>query len=574
MRRKLLILLMLVSAAIGPAQAEEASAQEAIQISDSPVPDASTFGIDSTRFPHVSYGGSTPQTIEAVLNAIPSSLGPGISQDILMALMSMPVYPDSASSVPKEWLLRRVDRMIRQGAYADALRLVGGVPDTLVTEPITRRYVDLALTLGDLKAGCARVQQALTSEQQEVDGYWSLRQAFCQRTEGKDSEAELTLAIYSEQFAGQQPLALALLQQWGAKTPPLPPFSSSDAQSVPLLVAALEHSASSHAQQRLANGFIHEKEIPAMTPAFAAALAKRDVFPLPLRLSLAAHAIASGAADPALLRGLLETLQPGDAVLPAHRTQAALIADIGTTRSAENKVSAVTHALTAFKRNYTPYVARGMFAPELESFAKERNDIPLTPELVLDLAAYAIERGNTALADSIRHYAAGKAGYDPGFAITHTAIQSALYYNRQLASEQTEAADIPVLTIPQRPGVMWTLRRLVMIQKANGVEVPSETAALSQSAPLANTYSANPASMLALEDAQNQPRTGELVLRSLELLGDGKLAFVSDEVFARCISALQKTGLHTYAAALAQAAILNPPTEALQAPQGSGAVTP
>ncbi len=549
-------------------------ASQEISVMDTAAPDASTFGIDSPRFPHVSFAGSDSRTITSIFDSIPVPLGPGVSQDILIALLMMPVYPDSISALPENWFQRRVDRLIRQGAYADALRLVGSLPDTLANEATVRRHVDLAFTIGDLDEACAQVGKHLANGATQVDAYWSLRQAFCQRNENKQEEAELTLAIYAEQYSGQQSVAYTLLSEWGKAESVLPPFTKSDAESVPLLIAAIKHGMASKAAERISASFINEKEVAALTPAFAVALAEREVFPLSLRLAMMDRAVASGAADPASLRVLLEKVTMKDAIASQYRSQGALIADMNATQSAENKVGAVYNAIVALKRAYTPYVARGMFGKELEAFGASPESFPLTAELALDAAAYFIERNNASRVSDMQRYLEQRGQSDESFKIVSIAIGSALYYNRQLSSEQAKEVIIPSLNTPQRAGAMWILRRLVMVQRAAGVEVPAATVALSQSAPLPNTHSVDSSLMLALEEAENNGRTGELVLRSLQLMGEGKLAYVSDDVFARCISALQKNQQPTYAAALAQAAILNPPTEALQAGGVAGKAYP
>lgn len=558
----LLPLLFLALPAQGAAQ--NAAEQESIRVQDTPTPDASTFGMDSTRFPHVSYAGSTPQQVSTLLAGIPAPLGSGVEKDILTALMMMPVYPDSADAIPPGWFLVRVDKMIRLGAYADALRLVGSLPDGLRDEATTRRYVDLALTLGDLDTACTATTHYLDQSNKQVDGYWNLRQAFCHRVAGEDDKAELMLGIYSEQYPGQQPLAYSLLSNWGNSKEFLPPYSSADGESVPLLVACLKHSKTSKATERLSAGFITEQEVPGMTPALASALAERGVFAYPLRLKLAALAVASGAADATVLRELLEQAKPSQALPLPLQTQAALLSDINSSQSAENKISAVVHALAAFKQDYTPYVARGIVSRELETFTRSPDSYPLTPELTLDMAAYYIERNNSSSARDVQRYLERRASQDEAFRIALASVRSALYYNRLLGGEETEAGTVPEFTTPQRAELMWALRRLVMVQQALGEDVPAASVSLAQTAPLADTLSPTASTMLALEEAEKNGRSGELLLLSLQLLGDGKLAFVSDEVFARCIRALQQAELTSYAAALAQAAILNPPFAALR----------
>lgn len=565
--KRLLVLAILVLASL----AAQASAQE-ISVQDTPLPDASTYGIDSTRFPHVGFKGMTPQTLPPLLESIPSPLGPGLGRDILIALLTMPVYPDSVEALPPGWFTYRIDRMIRLGAYTDALRLVGGLPENLRDETSQRRYVDLALTIGDIDAACKRTQEHLSNPSTPVDNYWSLRQIFCHKVEKKDEQAELMLAVYREQFAGLQTVATSILSDWGSRQSTLPPFTASDAESVPLIVAAIKHARSSKANDRLSAGFMTEKEIPSLTPAFAMALGERDVFPLSERISMLARAVASGAADPTVLREALEQARPTDGLPPEYRVQATLIADINATQSEQNKTSVVANALSSFKRSYTPYIARGMFTKELESFAQHADSTALTPELAMDMAAYFIERGNSSRAEDVLRMIEGRAAGDESFAIALAAVRSALYYNRQLGSEQQpQATMIPAFSTPQRPGVMWILRRLVMVQKAMGVEVPDETEILSRNAPLPDTASPSPVDMLALEQAESDARDGELVLRCVQLTGNGALAYVSDEVFARCIHAMQKTGQTTYAAAFAQAAIMNPPVAPLQV---GGTMTP
>lgn len=557
--RRLLVLTILFFASL----ATPVSAQE-ISVQDTPLPDASTFGIDSTRFPHVSFKGMTPQTLPSLLEAIPSPLGPGLGRDVLIALLMMPVYPDSADALPPGWFNYRIDRMIRLGAYADALRLIDGLPENLRDETSQRRYVDLALTIGDIEAACTRTKTHLSNPSTPVDDYWSLRQIFCHKVKKNDDQAELMLAVYREQFAGQQNVAATLLSGWGNTRVSLPPFTVADAPSVPLMVAAIKHVRSSKAGDRLSAGFMTEKEIPSLTPAFAMALGERGVFPLSERISMLTRAVASGAADPTVLRDALEQVRPTDGLSPPHRAQATLIADINAIQNEQNKASVVANALSAFKRSYTPYIARGMFAGEMESFIQHSDSVAPTPELAMDMAAYFIERGNSSRAGDVLRMIESRAAGDESFAIALAAVKSALYYNRQLGSEQPQAAVIPAFSTPQRPGVMWILRRLVIVQQAMGVEIPAETESLSRNAPLPDTASPSPADMLALEQAESDARDGELVLRCVQLTGDGALAYVSDEVFARCIHALQKTGQTTYAAAFAQAAILNPPVAPLQ----------
>lgn len=542
---------------------ERVGAQE-ISVRDTPLPDASTFGIDSPRFPHVSFAGLPSQGLSALLDGVSPALGPGVGRDIMLALLTMPVYPDSTDALPADWFTYRIDRMIRLGAYADALRLTDALPENLRSENTERRRVDLALTLGDVDAACKRVEGHFADDNAAGSGYWSLRQIFCHKLAGKDEQAELMLAVYQEQFPGEQPVALSVLGQWGNARALLPDFSVADAESVPLLIAAIRHAPASHAAERLSAGFLPPQEVERLNPAFAFALAERGVFPLAQRVAMLARAVESGAADPSVLRELLEKSRPADAMPPDYRAQAALLADIGATQSAENKAATVANALNSFKRAYTPYVARGMVSAELESFAAAPQDYPLTPELMLDMAAYGVERNNAARVQQIVQDMERRSQSDEGFAVALAAVRSALYYNRQLGNEQSPAATVPELSAPQRAGVMWMLRRLVSVQEAAGVQIPPKTEALSRAAPLAQTASADPAQMLALEQAQHAGRGGEIVLRCVQLMGKGTLAYVSDEAFARCVGALQEAQQPTYAAALAQAAILNPPVAPLQ----------
>ncbi len=562
----LLILCMLTGA-------KPSFAQDEIRMLDTPAPDASTFGIDSPRFPHVSFAGSSAPAITALLQSIPIPLGPGVGQDMLIALMMMPVYPDSVAAFPADWFTYRVDRLIRQGAYADALRLVDRLPDSLHNETTTRRYVDLALTIGDVDAACAQTQASLKDNTTQVDSYWSLRQAFCQHFEKQPEAAELTLAIFSEQYPAQEALGYRLLAGWGNAQATLPPLTMADIASVPLLIASLEHAKSSRAGARLPSDFVPIKEMNGLTPALAVALAKREKLPLPVRLQLASQSAASGAADAAFLRGLLEKVTPGDAVEVQFRPMAALIADLNAAQSIENKLSATYHALATFKRYYTPYTARGILGKELEAFSQNPEGLPVTPELALELAAFHIERGNSSRVKEIRRFLERRASQDQAFAMVLATVNAALYHNRQLGGEQSEAVAVPEFTTAQRPEIMWALRRLVVIQQAMGDTLPIATASLSRTAPLADTASPNAADMLALEEAQQQGRSGEVVLRCIALTEEGRLAFVADDVLARCVSALMQTGQPTYAAALAQAALLNPPIAPLQASSGTLAGT-
>lgn len=551
----LLLLLSLVLPTAGLAQAIDTVG---IDISDTPQPAAATYGIDSMRFPHVEFRGSDPKIITQLLQGISSPLGTGMQKDILAALLMMPVYPDSVDAVPEHWFVIRQEKLLRIGAYEEALRLSASLPEALQSDATARRFVDAALTVGDVETACKQVDSRLKNPSTTIDGYWSLRQIFCQQYAKNDAQAELMLGIFHEQYPEQQALATALLEGWGNAKAVLPPLTSADAESYPLLVAAMVKAKTSHAEERITAGFVMEKEVPGLPPAVAAALAARDVFPLSLRLVLASRAVAGGAADAAMLRALLEQVKPSDVLPEALRKQALLIADINATQSNDNKVSTVANALLAFKRFYTPYIARALVSKELDSFSRMLGSYPLTPELALDLTAYQLEREKVAEAVAVKNYLERYAAGNEALGIVLGNVREAIAVHKLLHGEAENWPEIGEFTTGQRPSLMWMLHRLVLVRQALKQDVPFATTSLSASAPLADTLSTDSAVMIALEQAENGKRGGEVILRILQLLADGKLAFVSDEVFARCIGALMKLQLDTYALTLAEAALLNP----------------
>lgn len=554
--RILLLALMLPAAAF-------AQPVDAISVQDTASPNADTFGLDSTRFPHVSFAGSAPQTIAGLLSAIPSPLGTGVAKEMLVAILTMPVYPDSASAIPPGWFLLRLDKLIRLAAYEDALRLVSSLPENMLDDQLSRRYVDLALTSGDAETACKQASARLADAATPVDAYWSLRRAFCHRLAGENDQAELVLGIFAEQYPGQQALATSLLTGWGDEKSLLPPFVPADGESIPLLIASLKHAKESKTAARLGASFITAEQATSLAPALAVALSEQTVFSTPLRIAFAEHAVNAGAGQPEALRNLYEMVKPEDALTAERRTLATLLADIKATQSADNKVSTVANALQAFKHSLNPFIARKLLAKELDTFSSALGSYPLTPELALDLAAYNFERGNVQTVREIKSYLERYATGNEAIGIALAAVNEALALDSLTHGEATPSPMLPEFKNGQRASLLWMLQRLVTVKQTLGTEIPAATATLSFTAPLAASASPDSALLVALQNAENQSLSGELVLRSVQLLNEGKLAYVSDAVLARLLGALRKSGQDAFAMALARDAILNPPVEAL-----------
>lgn len=566
---RLLIGILLLALAF-PAAGYARSA-DAVTVRNAAGPNADGFGLDSTRFPHVSFAGSEPRTLASLLEGMPP-LGSGLAKAMLVAMLTMPVYPDGISAVPPGWFLLRLDTLIRHAAYEDALRLVSGLPEALLDDPISRRYVDLALTFGDTDAACKIVAARLADNATIIDAYWSLRRAFCGRLAGEADQTDLVLGVFSEQYPKQHALAFSLLSGWGNKTPFLPPLLPADAESAPLLVAALKHAEASETAARIGADFISADRADTAAPVLAVALSELSVFPVPLRIALLEHAVRAGAGRPEMLRSLYEQVKPGDALPPDRKAAALLIADINATQSGGNKVSTVANALQAFKRSFSPAVARVLLSKELDAFSAAPGDYPLTPELAVDLAAYNLDRGNAAAMREITDYLESHAVGNEAFGIALAVVREASALDGQMRGEAVPYPILPEFTDGESPPVLWTLQRLVTVKRSLGHELPAGTAALSSTAPLAASASPDSALLVALQNAENHALAGELILRSVQLLNGGRLAYASDAVLARLLVAIRKSGQEAFALALARDAVLNPPVESLAL--GAAAATP
>ncbi len=536
-----------------------------IQVQNAAAPNADTYGIDSTRFPHVSYAGSSPATLDALLKSIPSDLGPGVARDMLIALMIMPVYPDSASAIPKDWFTRRVDKLIQMAAYEDAFRLLTSLPDEMRNNTQARRYVDLALSIGDTQAACEETANQLANSDTSVDAYWSLRRIFCHRIAEEHDQAEFVLGFFSEQYPNHYPLTIDILNNWGSKNGALPPFSAKDGDATPLLIAALKkHDAASQASARLDANFIAPSMAQTLAPGLAVILSEMEVFDLPLRIALLEHAVMRGAGQPEALRVLYNQATKSPALRGDSRRRAALITDIQLIQNPANQVSTVSNALTQLKHEFSPYIARGLVGTELTALTESLPDGTLPAHLLLDMAAYHMERNDTRSLDKIRVFLRNHRDTSTSHAITLAAIDEAMALDRLLHGEGGANPVMPAFETAQDAHAFWILSRQVAVEESLGHMIPADSKTMALNAPLAQTLSPEHGALVALQGAEDKQLQGELILRAITLLNQGRLAYVSDTVIARLIAAMQKIALNSYSVTLAKAAILNPPVEPLR----------
>lgn len=563
--------LLLIVCLMLPHLALAEPAENFIAVTESAPPSADTYGLDSLKFPHASFAGSDAPTLTRLLDGISDNQPAGISRDLLISMLTMPIYPDGASAIPVGWFDMRLSKLTRIAAYDEAYRLVSTLPNQFMTAKLAERSTDLAFTIGDINKACDATKAWLSKHETEVGLLWTLKSIFCHLYDKDTAQAELMLGIFMEQYPTEHPLAAALFSGWGnAKAPALPPYNAQKAPLAPLLSAAIQHSKNAKARERITPAFITDKEVSTLPPSLALALAEREVFPLPLKIALMERATLLGAGNATRLRTLYEQVKPADVLFEQQRRHATYIADILSTQSDANKVSTVNNALLAFKRSYAPSIARALVSKELLAFSEALERYQITPELALDLAAFHLERGNPDEAKNIKRYLERYSAQSEATAIALACINQALALEGSLRSQPEANPPLPAFTEGQRPSVMWMLRRLVIVKQALGEEVPAATSSLSFNAPLADSISVDSPLMVALQEAENQSRSGELVLRSVQLLGDGRLAYVSDNVLARMITALQKLGLRAQAHALARDAVLNPPVAALNT---SGPIT-
>ncbi len=564
-------MLLLLCCLMGYPSAMADPAENFIAVTESVPPSADTYGLDSLKFPHASFAGSDATTLTRLLDGISDNQPAGISRDLLISILTMPVYPDGASAIPVGWFDMRVSKLTRIAAYDEAYRLVSSLPNQFMTATLAERSTDLAFSIGDISKACDATKAWLTSHETDMSVLWTLKSIFCHLYADETAQAELMLGIFMEQYPTEHPLATSLFNGWGnAKAPALPAYNVQKAPLAPLLSAAIQHSKKTRAQERITPAFISDKEVSTLPPSLALTLAEREVFPVALRIALMERATLLGAGNATRLRTLFEQVKPEDILSEQQRRYATYIADILSTQSDANKVSTVNNALLAFKRSYAPSVARALLSKELLMFSETPDRYQLTPELALDVAAFHLERGNLEEARNIKHYLERYSAQSETTAIALASIHQALVLEGSLRSQPEPALPLPAFSEGQRPVVMWMLRRLVVVKQALGEDVPAATESLSLNAPLADSVSVDSTLMVALQEAEQQSRSAELVLRSVQLLGDGRLAYVSDSVLARMISALQKLGLRTQAHALARDAVLNPPVAALNT---SGPIT-
>ncbi len=232
------------------------------------------------------WEGSDGRVVATLLPQITGDSGSAVLTSLARRLLLSTTVPPVSDS--DDFLEMRIERLVALGMHTEAAQLVSRISKKVRTTTIRNALVDAHFLSGANEQACDRIHELLLEED---NAELSRALIFCQRLAGENAAAELSLTILRE--TGVEP---------GDK------FLELDRSLVsgePVTVSSLDNLDPLLFAMTLAvGGEIAEISVSNVPAAVLRAFAMREQIPLDLRLSAAESAVARGLMDPSILRDL------------------------------------------------------------------------------------------------------------------------------------------------------------------------------------------------------------------------------------------------------------------------------
>jgi len=550
------------SAAVSPAKpAAETEPITGTAPSGSPVQVQQLSGLDINGFGTLdeSHGGLPSGfwsgTDAAVADKLLSILRPTASrpmQDLARAvLLSVATPPAVAAGSPAPSdpiIVRRAKTLWTLGRADDLANLLKSLPAPAITPPLRRIRADAALLVGDSPTACA--EAAPLAAASTSDPYPVELRVYCQFVVGQASAASLGIDVLREQ---------------GVTDPEFFALADALAGTVPLAKRSIApSSALILAMARLAKADIADPgpDSPAMVSR-ALALVSGPL--LDIRLAAGEQAEAVGALDADTLRRLyasvpftgedLASAESKAASLPAPRSHALLFQASDKQAAPLAKAGLIARALNGAD-GPAFFVQARVYAPQIVALQPSTDIALYVPALAKALlAAHQFDAARAWLGWIKAQAAADKsaAGVEAGLVVQARIAQLA---DAPLTSDQFKAWRDAAGGLPADRTARRTDLALALLTAVG--DAPPADAWLAQlgNGASVTVQAPNPALVLGLDAAVAGKRTGEIILDSYAMLGDGTLTQIDVADLARVVAALTAVGFKDEARSLALDAAL------------------
>ena len=520
-------------------------------------PDISGVGLlDETNggFGRQTWRGADGGLVAQLVPQIPSSTPSASLQELTRRLMLSDAEPPAGLPGGVSFLALRVEKLLQAGQVELAGRLANLAGANTRDERLQRARAEIALVQGETNSACAH---AAANIRESSDAFWLKLTGFCQALKGDEAAAQLSAELAAEQDAddaGYQALLTALLHKTGnlrgkAIRPDILKLAMIRSAELPI-PDSLFQNASAVTLQMAA-------QMPQLSPE--------------ARLAVAERAAAAGALAPEELTGLYGAMK----FSPEDRAKA-------IERAPKMPAPAANALLFQVVQGQEPF-ARGPALAAAWSQARTNDSFPMiarvhlnsTRELFLspDLLPIAPDAGRALLAAGDvnaagQWYALARGlqslGPNPGAHRTMHSLWPLLWIAQSAEVMADDPGAMIAAWLAQLPPGQKTRQGPLMLTTlaALGLVIPDSAWITLMTDQKENTGQQpvpppSPVMLHMLSDASSSGRTGLTVLLGLCLMGEQGAYLAEPLALGPVLEALNQTGLHKEARALAMDALLH-----------------
>lgn len=160
------------------------------------------------------WQGTNHARVKQLLQAQPDVIAARSVRKVLARLLMSVTNPPESENIQQNVLAERVNTLLALGETSQAARLLGQIPDTLMTEKLAQLKFTSHLLSGDDAWVCNNVNDALSRYESNAPE-WQQLVVYCHANAGRQAEMQLAMNLLEEQ---QNPLDPALVEAFQLKS--------------------------------------------------------------------------------------------------------------------------------------------------------------------------------------------------------------------------------------------------------------------------------------------------------------------------------------------------------------------
>lgn len=280
----------------------------------------------------------------AFIASLMGMLGSGTERVPDLARRLLLTTADPPADAVDDWLAMRIETLIALGLTGDAADLMQRAGRRALQGAGNRGKIDVLLLAGDGEEAC---QEVRTQLDEDDDPYLATALVFCQRLEGADAAAELSLSVLQDAGVDIDPRYLVLDRALATSTP----VDLVTLGNVTPLMFAMALAGAAE----VSAGFLDHASLPILR-----AIAGRAGLPAALRLAAAERATARGFMAPADLASLYLEAGPSTDTQADPLIRARMFQELEGAALAEDRAKLIASFVQLGARAPEPWVFRAV----------------------------------------------------------------------------------------------------------------------------------------------------------------------------------------------------------------------